>query len=218
MVVVNVSDDHKVTATITDGTITLAKLHVDVQTAIGKAHSHENETVLAGITADKVQAWDGAVEKEHTHTFVESELNLIKAGDVEKWNGAQAAAEATAANALSGAKAELEGKITAAETAAKGHADGLNTAMDARVTALDGKVDTGDKKVSEYVAAAIADAKTDASNKVTVALAEAQKGIAAVQGNLDTHTGNADIHVTAEAKTTWNGAVHTVTAAADKGC
>ena len=60
MVVVNVSDDHKVTATITDGTITLAKLATDVQTAIGKAHSHENATVLDGINADKVAAWDAA--------------------------------------------------------------------------------------------------------------------------------------------------------------
>ena len=60
MVVVNVSDDHKVTATITDGTITLAKLTTEVQTAIGKAHAHENATVLDGITADKVAAWDAA--------------------------------------------------------------------------------------------------------------------------------------------------------------
>lgn len=60
MVVVNVSDDHKVTATITDGTITLAKLTTEVQTAIGKAHSHENADVLAGINADKVAAWDAA--------------------------------------------------------------------------------------------------------------------------------------------------------------
>lgn len=60
MVVVNVSDDHKVTATITDGTITLAKLTTEVQTAIGKAHTHENATVLDGINADKVAAWDAA--------------------------------------------------------------------------------------------------------------------------------------------------------------
>lgn len=35
MVVVDVSADHKVTATITDGTVTLAKLEADVQTKIG---------------------------------------------------------------------------------------------------------------------------------------------------------------------------------------
>ena len=83
MVVINVSDDHKVTATITDGTITLAKLTTEIQTAIGKAHSHENATVLDGINADKVAAWD------------------------------------------------------AAEQNAKDYADGLNTAMDTRVKALE---------------------------------------------------------------------------------
>lgn len=61
MVVINVDEStHKVTATITDGTIGLAKLTTEVQTAIGKAHSHENADVLAGITADKVEAWDSA--------------------------------------------------------------------------------------------------------------------------------------------------------------
>lgn len=89
MVVINVSDDHKVTATITDGTITLAKLATDIQTAIGKAHSHDNASVLGGITANKVADWDDAVSKEHTHSFVESELNKIADGDVAKWNAAE---------------------------------------------------------------------------------------------------------------------------------
>jgi hypothetical protein len=86
MVFVNVSDDNKVTATITDGTVTLEKLTTEVQTAIGNAHTHENATVLDGINAD----------------------------DVENWNGAQ--------------------------TAAEGHANALNTAMDTRVKALE-KID-----------------------------------------------------------------------------
>lgn len=60
MVVVSVSEDHKVTATITDGAITLAKLSTEVQTAIGKAHTHANADVLNGITAGQVEAWDSA--------------------------------------------------------------------------------------------------------------------------------------------------------------
>ena len=109
MVVVNVSDDHKVTATITDGAITLAKLATDVQTAIGKAHSHENADVLAGITAD----------------------------DVANWNGAQAAAEKTAADALAAAKGELEDDI--ADVDAK-FADYTNTTdMNAAIKAVDDK-------------------------------------------------------------------------------
>lgn len=49
-------------------------------------HSHSNKGVLDGITADDITNWNDAVSKEHTHTFVESELNKIAAGDVEKWN------------------------------------------------------------------------------------------------------------------------------------
>lgn len=67
MVVIAVSDDHKVTATITDGSITLAKLATDVQTAIGKAHSHENADVLNGINADKVVAWDASEQNAKDH-------------------------------------------------------------------------------------------------------------------------------------------------------
>lgn len=110
MVVITVSDDHKVTATITDGSITLAKLAVEIQTAIGKAHSHENTTVLAGITEQKVTDWDDAAAKKHEHAN-KDELDKIVDGDVAKWN--------------------------AAEQNAKDYADGLDEAMDARVEALE---------------------------------------------------------------------------------
>lgn len=52
MVVVAVSDDHKVTATITDGTITLSKLDKSVQDEIGKAHTHtfSDDDVNSAIT------------------------------------------------------------------------------------------------------------------------------------------------------------------------
>lgn len=99
-----------------------------------KAHEHANKDVLDGITAEKVSAWDAAegnaiakaeelntamdtrmkaVEaKAHEHANA-AELDKIADGDVAKWNAAQANAEATAAAALSEAKTELEGKITA---------------------------------------------------------------------------------------------------------
>ena len=86
MVVINVSDDHKVTATITDGAITLAKLSTEVQTAIGKAHVHDNKSVLDGITAAQVADWDDAVTKEHEHankslldTYTQTEADLADA-------------------------------------------------------------------------------------------------------------------------------------------
>lgn len=73
MIVVNVSDDHKVTATITDGTITLAKLDPSVQESIDKAHTHSfDETVLNGITAAKVTAWDSA--EQNAKDYVDTEL------------------------------------------------------------------------------------------------------------------------------------------------
>lgn len=183
MVVIAVSDDHKVTASITDGSITLAKLATDVQTAIGKAHSHENAAVLAGITEQKVTDWDDAVAKEHEHAN-KGELDKIADGDVAKWNGAQAAAEATAAAALSGAKTELEGKISAAQTAAEKVANDNNAAMDTRVKALeaidhDAYKGYADQAETDAVASAKAYADGLAGNY------DASGAAAAVQGETD---------------------------------
>lgn len=85
MVVVSIDADHKVTATITDGTITLAKLHTDVQTAIGKAHEHANKAELDKIiTGDKAK-WDGAVAKQHEHAN-KTVLDGITGAKVSEWN------------------------------------------------------------------------------------------------------------------------------------
>lgn len=82
MVVINVSDDHKVTATITDGTITLAKLTTEVQTAIGQAHSHENAGVLSGITADKVGAWDAS--EQNAKDYADDQIEALALGTMSK--------------------------------------------------------------------------------------------------------------------------------------
>lgn len=62
MIVVNVSDDHKVTATITDGTITKAKLSNAVQTSLGKAdtaiQSGDLGTMAKEAAADYVKKAD----------------------------------------------------------------------------------------------------------------------------------------------------------------
>lgn len=149
MVVISISDDHKVTAAITDGSITLAKLSTEIQTAIGKAHSHENADVINGITAD----------------------------DVANWNGAQAAAEATAAAALSAAKTELEGKITAeaeraaaaenvnakAAAAAKSAADAAQSDVDALEKVHADDKAALEKAISDGDAATLASAKEHAN-------------------------------------------------------
>lgn len=188
MVVIAVSDDHKVTATITDGSITLAKLSTDIQTAIGKAHNHENADVLAGINADKVAAWDAAEanaekhaddlntamdtrvkaveDKAHEHAN-QAELDKIAEGDKAKWDAAQANAEATAAAALAAAKEELEGDIAAAQAAAEKVANDNDTAMDTRVKALE---DIDHDAYVDADAKVLADAKTYADEQITAAL------------------------------------------------
>lgn len=128
MVVITVDETtHKVTAAITDGTITAAKLTTELQTAIGKAHSHENAEVLAGINADKVAAWDAAeqnakdyadgldeamnervvaleaIDHEHANADV---INAIDADDVAAWD---AKVDTVEAAANSGLKATREG-------------------------------------------------------------------------------------------------------------
>ena len=115
MITVSVDANHVATATINDGTVTLAKLATSVQTAIGKAHTHENKalldtytqteanladavakkhehanaTVLDGISSEKVTAWDDAAAKAHTHDN-KTVLDGISAEKVAAWDAAQA--------------------------------------------------------------------------------------------------------------------------------
>ena len=93
MVVISIDDEHKVTASITDGSITLAKLHTDIQTAIGKAHVHENADVLAGIDADAVAAWNAAEKNAKDHadglnTAMNTRVEALEAVDHEHANKA----------------------------------------------------------------------------------------------------------------------------------
>jgi hypothetical protein len=100
-------------------------MNTAIATAKGEAVAHADGLNTAMDTRVK------AVEdKAHTHSFVESELNLIKAGDVEKWN--------------------------AAEQNAKDYADGLDGEMDTRVKALEAKFGTGEGNVESQIAAAVA--------------------------------------------------------------
>lgn len=109
MVVINVSDDHKVTATITDGSITLAKLNQDVKT-------HIEDMAYAAKT--------GA--NSFTESAVADALSEAKGYADSLATNYEAAG--AAADAAAGALAE-----------AKTYADGLNSAMDARVKVVEGK-------------------------------------------------------------------------------
>ena len=109
-----------------DGLNTAMNTRVEALEAID--HEHANKALLDTYTQTEANLAD-AVAKKHEHANA-AELAKIASGDVAKWNAAQANAEATAAAALSAAKTELEGKITAeantARAAEKANADAID--------------------------------------------------------------------------------------------
>lgn len=121
MIVVDVSDDHKVTATITDGTVTLAKLEKAVQTKINQAHTHANKAILDAINQDKVDAWDGAEQnaKDYADGLNSAMDTRVKAVEADKHTHAN--------------KTVLDGITSAKVTAwdAKQNALAFNTAYNA---------------------------------------------------------------------------------------
>jgi len=125
-----------------------------IATAKGEAISHADG--LNTAMDARVKVVEG---KAHTHTFVESELNLIKTGDVAKWN--------------------------AAEQNAKDYADDLDEAMDVRMQAVEAKLGAGEGGVDAQINAAVAaEAKLrDDADKALQALIEANDAeILALQG------------------------------------
>lgn len=126
-------------------------------------HTHANKALLDTYTQTETDLAD-AVTKKHSHTFNETELNKIKDGDVAKWNAAQANAEATAAAALSAAKTELEGKITAEATRA-------DTAEKANAAAIA----ANSKAITDGDAATLKSAKDYADEKIAAQISSAYK-------------------------------------------
>ena len=108
---------------------TTADMNAAIATAKGEAVAHANG--LNTAMDERVQALEAI---DHTHSFVEDELNLIKAGDVAKWNAAE----------------------QNAKDYAKEYADDLDEAMDARVLALEAKFGDGEGNVEAQIAAAVA--------------------------------------------------------------
>lgn len=78
-IVVSVSTDHKVTATLTEGSVTLAQLHADVQTAIGKAHTHANKAELDKISVGDKAKWDAMQgnAKDYTDTTIAEKIATL---------------------------------------------------------------------------------------------------------------------------------------------
>lgn len=127
---------------------TTTDMNSAIATAKSEAVTHAN-TLNTNMNA-RVEALEAI---DHTHTFVESELNKIADGDVAKWN--------------------------AAEQNAKDYADGLDEVMDGRVAALEAKFGDGEGNVEAQIAAAVAGeaalreaADTALQNQIGVASAE----------------------------------------------
>ncbi len=57
-----------------------------IEGALTASHTHSNKELLDTYDQTNADLTD-AVTKKHSHTFVESELNKIKDGDVDNWNG-----------------------------------------------------------------------------------------------------------------------------------
>lgn len=105
--------------------------------AEGKAHTHTNKALLDTYTQTEENLAD-AVAKKHSHANAE-ELAKIEAGDKAKWDAV------VADHLVAADKTELEGKITAAQTAAEGKVTELaNGAVKANTDAIATINGTGD--------------------------------------------------------------------------
>lgn len=118
MVVIAIDEQtHKVTASITDGAITKAKLETEVQTALNKAHEHANKELLDTYDQTNANIKD-AVGKKHSHANA-AELDKIATGDKAKWDATSTKVEGIAEGATKVEASTTEGniKINGAETA-----------------------------------------------------------------------------------------------------
>lgn len=139
MVVIDVSADHKVTATITDGTVTKAKLAVEVQTSLGKADSAvqaadiiegtENGTISVKGTAVAVHGLQDAAYatvkslNDHADNAATTAAAAVKGTDADADTaitvyGARALAQKGVDNAAA-AKAEADKKVASVAAADK---------------------------------------------------------------------------------------------------
>lgn len=94
-----------------------------VATLEGKSHEHANATVINGITADKVSAWDDAASKVHEHGNSDV-LDGITSEKVAAWDTADGKAhEHTNADVLNGITAEKVSAWDTAESEANAYTD-----------------------------------------------------------------------------------------------
>lgn len=104
---ISISADHKVTATVKDGSISLAMLASDVQTEINKAHTHANKAELDKIAVGDKAKWDAM--EGNAKTYTDNTIN----GKIATLDGsAIATAEADGKISVLTGVEEVDGKIS----------------------------------------------------------------------------------------------------------
>lgn len=180
MVVVAVSEDHKVTATITDGSITKAKLEAGVQTSLNKADSALQKTDIVTGSANGTIAVGGSdVEVKGLGSAAYKAVSDFDA--------------AGAAEAVSGEVATLAGRVSTAETKLETIAEGaqVNVIETVKVNgvaqsvtdkAVDIAVPTGALASKDKVAES--DLETDLASKINAKANDADLATIAKTGNV----------------------------------
>ncbi len=174
MVVVAVSEDHKVTATITDGSITKAKLEAGVQTSLNKADSALQKTdIVTGDANGTISVGGSDVEVKGLGTAAYKTV-----GDFD----AAGAAE-SAKTALIGTDDDNKDSLTI--KGAKKYADEKVATVSGEVSTLAGRVTTAETKLATVAEGAQVNAiETVKVNGVAQSVTEKAVDIAVPTGAL----------------------------------
>lgn len=142
-------------------------------------------TTKVNAYADVQSALDTHINRTDIHVTTE---------DKAKWDGAQAAAEATAAANLATARTEITSEIATAKSGA--------------ISDAEGKIATAKSELQGEIATAKSEAIADAEGKVSAAKTELQGKIDTVSGALDTYKteNNAAVATKANAADVYNKA------------
>lgn len=175
-------------------------------------HSHSNKTVLDGITSAKVSAWDSAESnaKAYADSAATTAANTVKN---DLLNGAGTAYDTL--KELGDLIVDNQDAIEALETIASGKADathshvisdvtGLQSALDGKAAASHGTHVTFDSTNKPKM-----DGTAAFGTSTSVARADhvhPTDTSRAAKTDLDSHTSNTTVHITATERTNWNAA------------
>ena len=104
---ISISADHRVSASVKNGSITLAMLDSDVQTKINKAHTHANKAELDKIVDGDKEKWDAMQgnAKTYTDTQIKEKIEALDGSAI-------ATAEADGKISVLTGVEEVDGKIS----------------------------------------------------------------------------------------------------------